>query len=273
MKKSKLFLISVLLLATVFTLSISSLGTLAQEATANPTVTLVTSGGQSSFTFKSNSGELFENFNGVMPGDALTQPFTVESAPGNNGNFRIYMYAVEDENEATPKFLNAMSLKVLDGTNELTVLNANKSNTFGVLLGTFNPGNKKDLTVSLKVPIEMGDTFQGAGSIVKWYFYAEQVFDVVIYDNPPAPILSPSPSTSPTPTPTEIPEDDTPKDDLPVIDIPDDGTPTGNKPVDIGDIPQTGDESHPLVWVLLMIGSGSALTCLLVFGRKGTSKK
>ena len=269
MKKNKLFLISVLILTTLFTLSISSLGTLAREASAYPTVTLVTSGGQASFTFNRADGNLFDEFEGVMPGDTPTQTVTVESASGNSGNFRIYMYAVEDVENSTSGFLNSMTLKVFDGSNELTVMNANKNNTVGVLLGTFTPGSKKNLTISLTLPIEMSDGFQGAKSTVDWYFYAEQVFEVVILENSPVPVPSPSPSSSPAPT--EIPEDDTPSGDLPEVDISDDNTAAGTRPVNIGDVPQTGDESHPLVWILLMIGSGSALTCLLVFGRKGKS--
>lgn len=267
MKKNKLFLISVLTLAIIFTLSISSLGTLALEANANPTVTLVTSGGQASFTFNRADGNLFDNFKGVMPGDTLTQTITVESASGNSGNFLIYLYAVEGT-ETVAGFLDGMTLKVMDGSNELKILNANNNSAKGILLGTFYPGSKKNLTISLTLPIEMGDSFQGAKSIVDWYFYAEQVFDVIILDNSPVPVPSPSPS----PAPSEIPDDDTPTRDLPVVDIPDSDSATGNIPIAIDDAPQTGDDSHPLIWVLLMIGSGSALTCLLVFGRKGKSK-
>jgi len=277
MKKSKLFLTSVLILAALFICSIGALGTLATEENENPTITLVASGNQANFTFNRDDGNLFDNFSGVMPGDTLTQTITVESARGNSGQFRIYLYAAPGE-ETVPDFLKSMTLKVLSGGTELNVMDAYKESGVenpyakGVLLGTFHPGDSKNLTVSLTLPIEMNNSFQNAKSFVDWYLYAEQSINSGGGEGP-----YPTPEPSPDDPPIDIPDDDTPAGDLPDADIPDDEIPGGDlpsgKPVPIEDIPKTGDSSNPLLWVMLMVGSGSGLTGLLVFGQNGRKSK
>lgn len=258
----KLFLSSVICLSLIFICSAGVLGSLALEMGEKPTVTLVAGGNGAGFTINRDSGNLFDNFTNVMPGDTLTQEVVVQSASGNSGQFRIYLYAVQGE-ETSAGFLNGLTLKVTDAGRELNVMKNGGENTgtLGVLLGTFNPGDKKTLTVSLSLPIEAGDDFQGAKSFVNWHFYAEQAVEAIPFEYLPGQNVSPLPSDNPDP---EVPDEDTPEADFPEE--------TGTEPVPRDGVPKTGDNSHLLFWISLMTASGSALVCLLVFGNKGTGK-
>lgn len=273
MIKRKVFLASLLCLSLVFIYSIGVLGSLAASDSSIPTVTLVTSNGQAGFTINRSDDKLFDDFTGAMPGDTLTKTIRVESASGNSGDFNIYLYAVLEENQSSveksstskkssSEFLNAMSMSVKNkASTELKVLNTNTSNSKGVLLGSFKPGDSDSLTISFTLPLTMGNDFQDAESILAWHFYAEQVViesgggSITPYE--PAPSTSPSPT--PTLSPTEIPDEDTPTGDLP--------TNIGTEPVPIGDSPQTGDNSQLLFWIIMMVGSGSAISIILIFGR------
>ena len=264
MIKRKIFLASFLCLSLIFIYSVGVLGSLAASESDDPTVTLITSNGQASFTINRSDNKLFGDYSGAMPGDTITNTVKVASSSVNSGNFNIYLYAVAAE-ASNKDFLNAMSLMVKNKVNtELKVLNAASSNNAkGVLLGTFRPGDSDILTISFTLPIDMGNSFQGTESIVEWHFYAEQVISdggVISVITPDNPVPSPTPTPMPSSTPTEIPDDDTPTGDLPV-DI-------GTEPVPTGDSPQTGDSSNLLMWVIIMVGSGSALTAILTFERK-----
>ncbi|MFB0920504.1 MAG: LPXTG cell wall anchor domain-containing protein [Oscillospiraceae bacterium] len=277
MKKRKLFLPSVLILSLIFIFSISTLGTLAAElGDTGTTVTLGTYNGSFGFTINRTDGNLFDNLDEVMPGDILTKTVTVKSDSANSSDFNIYLYALPGD-ETVEGFLSGMTLQVFDGATEMPVMNADSQNgSKGVLLGQFSPGSSKNLELKVTLPLTMGDAFQGASSIIEWHFYAEEI--VVIphdYSYPPyyppeSPPVSPSPSSSPSPLPSSSPSP-TP----PPTTIPDDNTPTGNlpggigdEPVPTGDTPQTGDSSSLAVWIALTVISGSALTVLLLFGKK-----
>ena len=284
MKKRKLFLPSVFVLSLIFIFSISTLGTLAAELVdTSPTVTLGTYNGSFGFTIDRTDGNLFDNLDKVMPGDTLSRTFNVKSDSANSVDFNIYLYALPGD-ETVEGFLNGMTLQVFDGAAELPVMNADSQNgSKGVLLGQFSPGSSKKLELKVTLPLAMGDTFQSASSIINWHFYAEELTVIPHdYSNPPyyppttpqvspspsvpvspSPQASPSPSPSVVPVPTTIPDDNTPSGNLPAN--------IGNEPVPTGNSPQTGDNSNIALWIGLTVLSGSALTVLLIFGKKGPS--
>ncbi len=281
MKKRKLFLPSVFVLSLIFIFSISTLGTLAAELVdTSPTVTLGTYNGSFGFTINRADGNLFDNLDAFMPGDTLTRTFNVKSDSGNSSDFNIYLYALPGD-ETVVGFLNGMTLQVFDGSTELAVMNAGSQNSSkGVLLGQFSPGSSKSFEVKVTLPLTMGDTFQGASSIVDWHFYAEELTVVPYYYSyppyypPTSPPVSPSPSVSVSPSPQVSPSPSPSTVPVPTT-IPDDNTPTGNlpggignEPVPTGSSPQTGDNSNIAVWIVLTALSGSALTVLLLFGKK-----
>ncbi|NLH02263.1 MAG: hypothetical protein GX488_10320, partial [Clostridiales bacterium] len=77
------------------------------------------------------------------------------------------------------------------------------------------------------------------------------------------------PGQNVSPLPSDNPDPEAPDEDTPEADFPEE---TGTEPVPRDGVPKTGDNSHLLLWILLMTASGSALVCLLVFGNKGTEK-
>lgn len=272
MKKRNLLIASILCVSLIFIYSVGALGTLAVANNADPTVTLTASGNQASFAINRDDSSLFDNLSGFMPGDTRTQKLIVESASGNSGKFNIYMYAV---NSVSSSFIDNFVLN-LNGTNSniLKASEANDANIIAakrVLLGAFNPGDNKTINVSLTLPIETGNNFQNAEGTVEWHFYAEQVSDGTIinggggtYYNPlpsATTIPSPSPPLAATPSPSPKEENTEPEP-----------TNIGSEAVPTGSSPQTGDESHLVLWIIVMVASGSSLTCLLVFGKNDLKK-
>ena len=278
MKRSKLFLASVFALSLVFIFSVSALGTLAADlGDTDPTITLGTYNGVFGFSINRADSNLFDNdeLSAAMPGDVINEKVTVKSDYSNSSSFKIYLYALP-ASESIPGFLQSLTLRVFEGSTELNVMNAGTDNSSkGVFLGEFSPGSSKELKLDVTLPLTMDNTYQGASSNIEWHFYAEEITGSVFYESYPPNISSPSPSPSPSPSvspspspsispvPTELPDDNTPGGALPVE--------VGDAPVPTGDTPQTGDNSSTVLWVVLMVTSGSALVCLLVFKRKSRS--
>ncbi len=143
---------------------------------------------ESSVTYSGNSGEfifapgsshsptdLFDEFKDVMPGDTLTETIVVHNKANKKVDVNIYMRALGDtEGE---EFLNQLKLKVTkpDGT---VLFDAKADETAQLTnwkpLGTFKSGSKVELTVTLEVPIEMGNEFQYAVGALQWEFLAEE---------------------------------------------------------------------------------------------------
>ena len=143
---------------------------------------------ESSVTYSGNSGEfifapgsshsptdLFDEFKDVMPGDTLTETIVVHNKANKKVDVNIYLRALGDtEGE---DFLNQLKLKVTmpDGT---VRFDAQADETAQLTnwkpIGTFKSGSKVELTVTLEVPIEMGNEFQDAVGALQWEFYVEE---------------------------------------------------------------------------------------------------
>lgn len=264
-------------------------------------VTLVETRSGASFTLSGDGDNLFQNFEGVLPGDTLSQTITVAADRGNDHSFYIYLYAREcttvgdAEHPAASGASSVVSAAdFLDYLN-ITVDAAGKdlgdgthlgtgTGKSGVLLGTFAAGDSLALNVDLKVDLQMGNDFQKAAAYIDWVFYAEQVPDP---DPEPGPDDDddddddPRPTPTPTPTPTvNIPDEPVPQgpseEDVDIEDHPDvpqsDLPPTEEEIVDegvpMGDMPQTGDDSGLYLWMALAAVSGCGLVYLLVTGRR-----
>ena len=143
---------------------------------------------ESSVTYSGNSGEfifapgsshsptdLFDEFKGVMPGDTLTETIVIHNKANKKVDVNIYMRALgATEGE---DFLNQMKLKVTmpDGTVRFDAqADETAQLTSWKPLGTFKSGSKVELTVTLEVPIEMGNEFQDAVGALQWEFLVEE---------------------------------------------------------------------------------------------------
>lgn len=309
-KFSKLALAAILCTAFVFVYSAGALAAVVLNSdgpNSIPTVTLTATSANATFGFNRADTNLFDSFEDVMPGDTLTQNVRVQTAAGNPNRYRIYLYARPSaEAGQTEGFLEAMQLAVMKNGVRLPVEQAN-AGTQGVLLGAFDANQSEDLTVQLTVPIEMGNEFQGANGLVDWMFYAEQETGDT---PPPNPDPNPNPNPNPNPTPDTpsggggsrrpIPTPNTP---MPVVTVPDTDVPLGEldltdpvtgdeeiivedteiplalpeidideEAVPLSGIPKTGDSSPLLLMIILMIGSGTALTALICFGKRPVKK-
>lgn len=149
------------------------------------------------FVFKQGSSysptDLFTDFKGVMPGDTITQKITVKNTAGKNKNVELFLKAagVTGTGNVTQAesadFLKEMTLTVksskgaklfeapADQTADLTKWKS---------LGKFKSGANVDLSVTLNVPITMGNDFQQRIGAIKWAFKVEEN-DVPKPVNPP----------------------------------------------------------------------------------------
>lgn len=135
-------------------------------------------GGAEKFVFLPGSeysdSDLFENFKGVLPGDALTQQITVKNA--TDGKVRIYMRA-EDEGMEDTDFLSQLHMTVECRDKE--IFDAAPSETAqlteNTLLGTFKKKGSTELTVTLTVPATMGNDYMNRVGVVPWTFLVEEI--------------------------------------------------------------------------------------------------
>ncbi len=269
LRKSKRFTAALLTLSFLFAVSVA--GTVAAaQGLGQPTVTISETGGKAVIQF--SSPNLFENFQGVMPGDSLEQKITVQADSKNSNYYSLYLYARECvyptdtsgvSSEASghpsnpqfynPDFLKQLTIQVKNGTADLGGASIGDGGN-GILLGTFQPGSSIELEVSLLVDLEMGNEFQNAQAYIDWVFYAQE-------NNPyiPPPYSRPESSTPAE----EIPEESVPaaEPSAPTEEeIEEEGVPTV-------DAPQTGRSASLLIWLTLAVCSGFCIVLLLVTNR------
>lgn len=138
-------------------------------------------GGAEKFVFLTGSNaetdsDLFDNFKGVAPGDEIVQKIRVQN--DTSKKVRIYMRA-EPVSKADEDFLSQMTLNVKSGDKEIFDAAASETAqlTKNTLLGTFKKSGGTDLTVTLNVPIEMGNEYMGREGTVPWTFLVEEIVD------------------------------------------------------------------------------------------------
>ena len=135
-------------------------------------------GGAERFVFLPGSSysdtDLFEDFKNLLPGDVRTQTIRVQNDSG--APVRIYLRA-DPVDEADADFLNQLRMTVTAGSKEIFDAPAGVQDGLAenVLLGSFRQGGGTDLTVTLEVPIELGNEYMGRMGTVPWVFLAEEV--------------------------------------------------------------------------------------------------
>lgn len=131
-------------------------------------------GGAEKFVFVPENSDLFENFKGVMPGDVLEQKITVK----NNTDKAVRIYLRADSVAQTDRdFLGQLDMTVSAGSKE--IFDAAPSETAqltnNTLLGTFKKDGGTELTVTLKVPLELSPEYMDRAGTVLWTFLTEEV--------------------------------------------------------------------------------------------------
>lgn len=131
-------------------------------------------GGAEGFVFVPASGDLFDNFKGVMPGDTIEQKIVLENARTDRV-VRIYLKGKElGDHERL--LLSEASLSGRIGSTEIFNYDAPETDlSTMVLLKTLDPGERVDLFVTLAVPLTLGNAFQSQDYTIVWTFLAEEI--------------------------------------------------------------------------------------------------
>lgn len=141
------------------------------------------SGNSGNFVFTPGSDysptDLFTEFKGVMPGDAISQTITVENKASNKFKVKIYMRSLGAHNDSK-EFLSKLGLTVaVSDNNEMAYMfdaTADKTAqlTDWVCLGTLYSGGKVNLDVSLHMPTDVGNEFSNKIGYLDWEFMVQE---------------------------------------------------------------------------------------------------
>ncbi len=197
--------ISVLLIAMLF-----SINTIAFAADA-------------SVTYKGNAerfetlpgSDLFGGFKNVMPGDELTEKITIQNDFKGADQVDIYLKAVPHGTEnplsaevaanediaSMNDFLHQLTLTVKQDGKVLSQDTAEKPASLeeAVLVGSFRGKGSSEITVTLSVPIEMGNEYADRMGEIDWVFQANEINDPPVSpEGPDAPNNPHTPSAPST---------------------------------------------------------------------------
>lgn len=160
-------------------------------------------GGAEGFVFIPTSGDLFDNFKGVMPGDTIEQKIVLQNVRTDRV-VRIYLKGKElGHQEAL--FLSEVSLSGRIGSTEIFNYDAPETDlSTMMLLKALDPGERVDLWVTLAVPLTLGNDFQSQDYTIVWTFLAEEI---VIEQTTVTSPTTPEETTAPTVTTEETIEE------------------------------------------------------------------
>ncbi len=134
--------------------------------------------------------DLFDNFKGVMPGDALTETVTVKNTASCCDFIKVYLRAEphggdnplsssvgESETVASMEnYLAQLTMTVWNGTAKIYEGPPNGP-TSNVPLGTLRRNDALTLTVDLEVPANLGNEYANRAGEVDWVFVVEEYDD------------------------------------------------------------------------------------------------
>ena len=157
-------------------------------------------GEEKGFVFTADGKEvtdLFRDFKNCMPGDELTQEVVVKNT--SEDTVKIWLRAVAHDDEKSPlspevaetekdtatmeEFLKQLKMEVKNGEETIygeTTPDQTEKLTENVLLGQFAPGEETTLTVTLKVPAELGNEYAFRKGEVDWIFTSVKLIDVKV---------------------------------------------------------------------------------------------
>lgn len=177
--------ISTLLLALVLVMSLS-VSAFAAE--------VVFEGRSKGFSVGSDNqlttSNLFGNFEGVMPGDSLSETITIKNLARDCDYIKLYIRAVphgsgnglsgevakvEDSVASMQDFLSKLSMEVKQGDKTIYSGSPDELDGFqkNVYLGQYRKNQGTTLTVSLNVPIELDNEYAQRAGEVDWVFKVE----------------------------------------------------------------------------------------------------
>lgn len=159
------FLALLAVLSTVFAIGL--------QVHASSTVTY--DGNARKFIFAPDN--LFSAFQGVMPGDTLTDRILVKNEASNKVKIKVYMRSLGAQKD-TADFLSQLDLNVKQAGNSVLFdapADQKAQLTEWVYLGTVYSGGEITLDVTLNVPKDLGDAYQNKVGYVDWEFMVEEL--------------------------------------------------------------------------------------------------
>lgn len=238
----------------------------------------VTFNGASGFIFNPESGDLFQDFKNMMPGDEREQRIVIQNTSENKP---VTIYLRAEVSKEYKDFFDYMTISVYKSrtaSTRGTLIAENKASEAGVLLndtslGEYRKGSIGYLTVVLKIDKSMGNDYMFKEGIIKWIFTAEED-DTTKPTVPtqPTPTSEPTtkPTTQPTTKPTTAPSEPTTKRvPSPTVKPSETTKPTTTRaPASvIADIPNTGS-SNTLPISIVCLGALSFVSIILIKSKK-----
>ena len=236
----------------------------------------VTFNGASGFIFNPESGDLFQDFKNMMPGDVKEQRIVIQNTSENKP---VTIYLRAEVSKEYKDFFDYMTISVYKSrtaSTRGTLITENKASEEGVLLndtslGEYRKGTIGYLTVVLKIDKSMGNDYMFKEGIIKWIFTAEED-ETTKPTTQLAPTTEPTtkPTTQPTTKPTTAPsEPTTRKAPVPTVKPSETTKPTTTRtPASvIADIPNTGS-SNTLPISIVCLGALSFVSIILIKSKK-----
>ena len=114
--------------------------------------------------------DLFPDLKDLMPGDAAAEEIFIENASGS-GKVR-FLLRTDPEKQTDTDLLSKLEMTVKNG--EKVIYRSAAEAADGVLLGTYSPGEEACLTVTVRVPRELQNTYADRSEEVSWIVTAEE---------------------------------------------------------------------------------------------------
>lgn len=122
--------------------------------------------------------DLFQNFKNLVPGAQVDQLININNTSGYALRLYLRTEAVAETNQELLDILElTLTLTKPDGTQSVIYSGQASGTSEGanIPLGSYQNNQSGKITAALKVPVTMGNEFQGAIAKVKWVFSCEEI--------------------------------------------------------------------------------------------------
>ena len=115
---------------------------------------------------------LFDNLGGLLPGDSITDQFTID----NNSSNRIKYYLSINTKNLTPEEINLLeniNISIKNNKGE-ELINGKLTDINNLLLGIYNSGSNGIITITISLPSNLDNEFSKIATKIIWVFSVEE---------------------------------------------------------------------------------------------------